>query len=229
MRSENPVVDAPQGLAGQADITVLPAAHPPQPALDLHLLAWPVHGPVIKDVPAQFVLDRSGLPDVAAPQVGRLGQDGCVVAPAGYQQGCFLAKQLKCDRAIVTGDRYLVAGIGLDGHASQRGAILQPVGPDHHLAVVRERVEADLGHLHPSLNDAAVPVSARQKALWFDNDHKLAGCTLQRRTQVDAHFSQGVGLGLQVDGFVHHPLAGRLGRLALPVVLLKIAPEGRPV
>ena len=52
---------------------------------------------------------------------------------------------------------------------------------------------------------------------------------LQRRAQVDAHFGQGVGRGLQPDGLVHHLAAGRLGGLVLSIVLRQIALEGGPV
>ena len=225
---DHPVAHGLQGLPGQADVATLPAAYKAHPSLDVHLLAGPVHRPVVQDVPAQLIPYGSRLPGVVAPGIRGPGQDGRVVALAGNQQANPLVWQGQPGRALWSGDRQLLSGArlcgarckALDGHLRQRCPILQSCGPDHHFAVVDNGVQPDLGYLDPGHHQPAVAVSLALRAVRFDDDDQVPQAALQGRAQVNIHLGQGIGLGFRPQSLVHHLPARWLRQFLLLIYLL---------
>ena len=154
------VIDGGHRAADQPDVAVLLAADAAQPAFDVDFLAGAVHLAVVEHVPAQLVGDRARVPGLVAPGVGRARQDGLVGALAGDQVSWRRSGMGKRGSAICPGGDLLAAR--LERHhvtPVQRRAVFQGGGPDHHLAVIGEGVQPDLGDLDPGLD--GLPVAVR--------------------------------------------------------------------
>ncbi len=91
---------------------------------------------VIKDIPAQFIIRRTGNPGIIPPVIGRSGKNGLVLTLAGDQVLGACTGNWKTDCSILSSNGFHPGWIALDGHPGQWRAVFQGGGPDHHLTVI---------------------------------------------------------------------------------------------
>ena len=199
------------------------AADVAQPSFDAYRLAGAIHCPVIEDVPAQFTLYGTPLPALFVPIGGAGGQDGGVCPLAGHQVAGAAVSQIKRGQPIGIGLAGLAA-VGGHGYATQRAAVGQIGGPGNQLRMVGKGIEADLGDLHPGLDDlvTALPEISGQRGR-LDNGDDVAGAAVEGWSKGNGRFRQHIFYRIYSHHLVHHQLAGRCREVIIFIRLVKVA------
>ena len=218
------------------DVAAGTGRDPPHPALDAHLLAGPVHLPVVEREEAQHVAAGRLPPARAlAPPAGRGGQDRDVLAAAGHQEG---------SRSVAEGEAGQAGGVRARGRGGpprprragmterqvdvrEGTAVGEVARPREERLLVGERVEADPGRLHPR-RDGLAPAIPRGCGRLHHEDH-LADAVLEGRGEVDPRLGEGVGLAARANRGVDDAPARRCRPPLVAPPSLTVRVPGRPV
>ena len=160
----------------------------------MHLFTRAVHLAIIKDIPAQFILQGVAHPAAIAPVVGILRQHGDIIPQFADQNRCGLIGQGKARQATLIGGSGDSAIEQAHFNIGQRRAILQPRRPSDHFTVIGKGVETNLRHLHPGAHGGDRFVCAKwqageqagKQAAWhIDHDNEMTSTATERLTQVN--------------------------------------------